>query len=256
MTAAEYLTLHSEIRHGVVKIAFTPDEEVGRGVSHLDVDKFGADFAYTVDGGFTGELNDETFSADAALVTITGRDMHPGSAKNRMVNSIRIVADLINRLPREMAPETTEGKEGYIHPHGCSGKVGCSILKMLLREFSEEGLDRQRELLETAIADLCAAYPEARFDLTVSPTYRNMKPALLKHPEVLGRLERAVMKAGVTPVWKPIRGGTDGAALTARGLPTPNIFTGGCNFHSLTEWLDVDGLAKSVETIINVVTVE
>jgi tripeptide aminopeptidase len=255
MTTIEFLVNHPEIPHGAVKIAFTPDEEIGKGVEHFDVKKFGADFAYTVDGGYTGDLNNETFSADTAIIEITGRDMHPGTAKNLMVNSLRAMAELVARLPKAFAPETTEGHEPYLHPQTLSGSVGITRLKMLLRDFTQDGLDKQKEMLETIISEIRSSYPGAVITLTITPTYRNMLPELLKHPEVTGRLERAVKKAGVTPTWKPIRGGTDGSVLTAYGLPTPNIFTGACNSHSLTEWQDIDGLVKIVETLVHLVTV-
>lgn len=254
MTAVEYLKNHPDIPHGIVKIVFTPDEEIGRGIDFFDLDNFGADFAYTVDGGFTGELNDETFSADAAIITITGRDMHPGSAKDRMVNSIKAMAELITRLPSNMAPETTGGRNAFIHPQTLNGSVGCTTIKLLLRDFTENGLNNQKIILCQIIDDVKAMFPQASFDLNITPTYRNMRQELLRNPHVLNRLEDAVLKTGIKPIWRPIRGGTDGAVLTSRGLPTPNIFTGSCNSHSLTEWQDIDGLVKVVETIINLLT--
>jgi len=251
MTAVEFLVENPQVPHCELRIAFTPDEEIGRGVQYFDLGKFGADFAYTIDGSFTGELNDETFSADAAQITITGRDMHPGTANGLMVNSIRAVAEIVSRLPRGKAPETTSGRESYLHPQTLSGSVGVSSLKVLLRDFDDSGLARQKIILERAIAEVQTLFPEAAFSLEITPTYRNMRPELAKRPGVLKRLERAVEKTGIIPVWKPIRGGTDGSVLTARGLPTPNIFTASCNSHSLTEWLDVDGLLKAVETALN-----
>lgn len=255
MTAVDYLTRHLEIPRGAVKIAFTPDEEIGKGVEFFDIKKFGADFAYTVDGGFTGELNNETFSADAAFIEIKGRDMHPGTAKDRMVNSIRAMAEVIVRLPKEMSPETTQNHEPYIHPQTLNGSVGSSHMKILLRDFTDDGLARERKLLEEILDRVRALYPNATITLAVKPTYRNMLPELQKHPQVTARLEQAVKKAAITPLWMPIRGGADGSVLTARGLPTPNIFTGGCNSHSLTEWQSVEALVKIVEVIVNIVGV-
>jgi tripeptide aminopeptidase len=252
ISAVEYLVEHPDIPHGKIKIAFTPDEEIGKGVEFFDITDFGADFAYTIDGGFTGELNNETFSAHAAFIEIKGRDMHPGTAKDRMVNSVRAMAEIITRLPRNMSPETTHDHEPYIHPQTIEGGVGASRLKILLRDFTDEGLMRQRKILERIIDEVRQLFPNARFTLTVTPTYRNMLPELLKHPDVTGRLEDAVRKAGMEPLWQPIRGGTDGSVLTARGLPTPNIFTGGCNSHSLTEWQSIDALVKAVEVIVNI----
>jgi tripeptide aminopeptidase len=252
MTAVEFLLKNDGAEHGTMKIAFTPDEEIGKGVQYFDVKRFGADFAYTVDGGFTGELNDETFSADCATVTFCGRDMHPGSAKDRMVNSLRALVDFVARLPIDMTPERTCGRQPFIHPHALTGSVGKSTVKLLLRDFADEGLCRQKTIIEEAIAETLRLFPETSSEVTVSPTYRNMRPALLECSAVFTRLELAATRAGLKPFWKPIRGGTDGAVLTARGLPTPNVFTASCNSHSLTEWLDVDGLVMAVETLINV----
>jgi tripeptide aminopeptidase len=254
VTAAEYLMRHREIPHGVIRIGFTPDEEIGRGVDKFDIAAFGADCSYTVDGGFTGEINDETFSADAAVVTIAGRDMHPGYALGRMVNAVRIAAALIARLPGHMAPETTGGRDGYIHPHAVSGNAGGATVKLLLRDFSEAGLEQQRALLRSVVGDLSEQYPGARLSLDITATYRNMRDALRSRADIVSRLERAVRAADIEPVIKPIRGGTDGAALTARGLLTPNIFTAACNPHSLTEWVDIDGLAKCSEVLIRLAT--
>jgi tripeptide aminopeptidase len=253
MTVIEYLAGHPEIPHGKVAIAFTPDEEIGRGVEFFDIQEFGAGFAYTVDGGFTGELNNETFSADAAVIEMRGRDMHPGTAKDRMVNTLRAMAEVIVRLPKNMAPETTQGHEPYIHPQTLEGKVCLSRLKLLLRDFTDKGLEFQRKKLERIVDEAGRLFPGVRSTLAVTPTYRNMLPELRKHPEVTSRLEVAVRKAGIVPDWQPIRGGTDGSVLTACGLPTPNIFTGGCNSHSLTEWQSIDALAKIVEVIVNIV---
>jgi tripeptide aminopeptidase len=253
MTAIGYLIEHPEIPHGKVAVAFTPDEEISKGVEFFDIKEFGADFAYTIDGGFTGELNNETFSADAAVIEMKGRDMHPGTAKDRMVNTLRVMAELIVRLPKNMAPETTQGHEPYIHPQTLDGHVGVSRLKLLLRDFSDEGLAFERQKLERIVEETGRLFPGVVSTLTVTPTYRNMLPELRKHPEVTARLEEAVRKAGIVPDWQPIRGGTDGAVLTARGLPTPNIFTGGCNSHSLTEWQSVDALATIAEVIIHIV---
>jgi tripeptide aminopeptidase len=253
MTAVEYLIKHPEIPRGAVKIAFTPDEEIGKGVEFFDIKKFGADFAYTIDGGFTGELNNETFSADAAIIEIKGRDMHPGTAKDRMVNSIRAMAEVIVRLPKEMSPETTQNHEPYIHPQTLDGSVGVTRLKILLRDFTDDGLAHERKLLEEILEQVRTLYPKTIITLAIKPTYRNMLPELQKHPRVTERLEQAVKKAGITPLWMPIRGGTDGAVLTARGLPTPNIFTGGCNSHSLTEWQSVEALGAIAEVLVNIV---
>ena len=255
MTAMENLYQNPEIPHGQVRVCFTPDEETGNGITNFDVARFGADFAFTVDGGFQGEINKETFSADSAIIEIEGRDMHPGTAKDRMVNSIRALGSIIAQLPPTMAPETTEGYESFIHPMRAQGSAVKSTLNLLLRDFDIIGLDAQKEILKKIISDVKEQYPKIKVSLTITPSYRNMREVLEKKPQVTELLESAVRKTGVTPIWKPIRGGTDGSKLTALGLPTPNIFTGSCNSHSLTEWQSVDAMVKAAETIINLVTV-
>jgi tripeptide aminopeptidase len=256
MTAVEELMLHPEMRHGEIKIAFTPDEEVGRGTDFFNINKFNADFAYTVDGGFIGELNKETFSADSATITVLGRDIHPGTAKNIMVNSIRVMADIIAGLPENMAPETTEGYEPYIHPMALEGSVHKTMCKLILRDFKTSGLAAQKKLLDELIVDVRKLHPKATITLQVTPSYRNMGNELKKHPNVTDRLWKAAEKSGIEPRWEPVRGGTDGSRLTAMGLPTPNLFTGSGNHHSLTEWLSIDELVKAVEIILNVVQVD
>jgi tripeptide aminopeptidase len=256
MAAVEELVRNPEIPHGEIKIAFTPDEEVGRGADFFNIKKFNADFAYTVDGGFIGELNKETFSADSAVITVSGRDIHPGTAKNVMVNSIRVMAEIIARLPKNMAPETTDGLEPFIHPLSLDGCVGRSSCKLIMRDFRTTGLTSQKKLLQKIIADVRRRHPKATIDLQISNSYRNMRDELKKHPEVTDRLWRAAERAGAGPRWEPVRGGTDGSRLTAMGLPTPNLFTGSGNHHSLTEWVSIDQLAKAVETVINVVRVD
>jgi tripeptide aminopeptidase len=246
MTLAELLCGPGAPPHGDVKIAFTPDEEVGRGTAHFDLAKFGADAAYTFDGGTAGELNRETFSADAATITVHGRNIHPGEAKGVMVNALRALADVIVRLPRDLSPERTAGREGFIHPHGASGEEALASVKLLLRDFDVAGLKKQKRLLEAIVKEVRPLHPGARIELTVKASYRNMRDGLARVPEVVDALEEATRRAGVKPRWVPIRGGTDGSRLTAMGLPTPNVFAGGHNFHGPTEWLSVDGLEKAV----------
>ncbi|HPP40657.1 MAG TPA: tripeptide aminopeptidase PepT, partial [Candidatus Kapabacteria bacterium] len=212
--------------------------------------KFGAKYAYTIDGDMPGELNKETFSADAAIIRTFGRDIHPGSAKDIMVNSIRAMADIIARMPKNMAPETTEGYEPYIHPHNIEGSVSKTELKILLRDFRTEGLEEQKKILQNIIDEVQQLHPKTKIEMEVKFQYRNMLDSLEKCPEVLDNLWEAAIRAGVQPYWKPIRGGTDGSRLTEMGLPTPNIFTGGQNFHAKTEWVSVDALQKSVETML------
>jgi tripeptide aminopeptidase len=253
MTLLEYLVANPQIPHGTIKVGFTPDEEIGQGADLFDIKKFGADFAYTIDGGFTGEYNDETFSANEAVIDIRGRDIHPGSAKNVMVNAIRVAAEIISKLPKDMAPETTDEYQGYIHPRAMESTVSHVKLKILLRSFSNDELLAQEKLLNEIVTSVQGIYPSANIALSISETYRNMKPVIERHPEIITRLEKAIIKAGLTPCRKPIRGGTDGSRLSAMGLPTPNIFTGGVNAHSLTEWLSVDVLVHVVEVLKNIV---
>jgi len=253
MTAAQTLLNTPSILHGDVRIAFTPDEEVGTGTKYFDMKAFGADFAYTVDGDTPGELNKETFSADSAVITVHGRNIHPGSAKGIMVNSIRAIADIIVRMPKDMAPETTEGYEPYIHPHGLQGEEAKSVLKILLRDFETDGLKIQADKLREIIAEVQPLHPKARIELQITESYRNMRDGLLKDPRVLDCMWEAARRAGLEPKWVPIRGGTDGSRLTEKGLPTPNIFTGGQNYHGLTEWLAVDGMEKSVATVVHLI---
>ncbi len=255
MTFAEYLMTNPQIPHGTIRICFTPDEEIGNGTKYLDIQKFNVQYAYTVDGDLPGELNKETFSADQAKIFITGKDIHPGTAKNVMINAVRIAADIIARLPKDMAPETTEGYEPYIHPYQIEGNVGKTSITLLLRDFRTEGLEEQKKILEKIIDEVKTYYPKSTIELEVKYQYRNMLDHLEKHPIVLENLWEAVIRTGIEPYWKPIRGGTDGSRLTEMGLPTPNIYTGGNNFHSKTEWLSVDFLNKTVETLVNLVQV-
>ncbi len=255
MTAVQTLLAQPALPHGNIRICFTPDEEVGRGTEHFDIQQFGAQVAYTVDGDKPGELNRETFSADQAIITVLGRNIHPGSAKGIMVNSLRAMGDILVRLPKDLAPETTEGYEPFIHPHVLEGAEAKSILKILLRDFHTPGLEKQKTRLEQIVAEVQALHPKAKIGLEITEQYRNMKDFLGNDTRVLDCLWEAARRAGLEPVWKPIRGGTDGSRLTERGLPCPNIFTGGQNFHSLTEWLSVSGMEKSVATVVQLVQV-
>lgn len=255
MTAIQTLVNNPSLPHGDIRIAFTPDEEIGAGTKYFDIPKFGAKFAYTVDGDTTGELNKETFSANSAVITVHGRNIHPGSAKGIMVNSIRALADIIVRMPKDIAPETTEGYEPYIHPHLMNGEEEKSTLSILLRDFDTAGLDVLKKKLEDIIAEVQPLHPKARFELKVTESYRNMKEGVEKDPRVIEYLWEAAKRAGLEPKWVPIRGGTDGSKLTEKGLPTPNIFTGAQNFHGKLEWLSVWGAEKSVETVVNLVQI-
>lgn len=253
MKMAEILTSDDSIKHGPVKIGFTPDEEIGRGADKFDIEKFGCEYAYTVDGGLPGEINKETFSADHAWITVTGNEIHPGEAKDRMVNSIRVISEIIAKLPKNMAPETTEGSEPYIHPHELDARVGKSTLMLLFRDFKSEGLEEQKKIVEKIINEVQPNFPKAEIDLVVKKSYRNMYEVLTDNPIGLDLLYKAAEQAGANPVWEPIRGGTDGSRLTEMGLPTPNIYTGGQNFHSNKEWLSVDFLELTIETMLKLV---
>jgi tripeptide aminopeptidase len=255
VTAIQALVQNSKIPHGEIKIGFTPDEEVGEGTKYFDINKFGAQYAYTLDGDTTGELNKETFSANSCLITVDGRDIHPGSAKNIMVNSVRVISDIIARLPKYVAPETTEGYEPYIHPYVLEGGVGRSTVKILFRDFKTAGLDDLKKIVEKVVAEVRSMYPKAKIEIQITEQYRNMREELEKDTRVIDYLYEATKRSGLNPEWTPIRGGTDGSRLTADGLPTPNIFTGGCNYHSRTEWVNVWGMEKAVETVLNLVQI-
>jgi tripeptide aminopeptidase len=255
MTAVQQLMINKNIPHGEIKIGFTPDEEVGAGTKFFDIKKFGAQFAYTLDGDTTGELNKETFSANSCLITVHGRDIHPGSAKNIMINSVRVISEIISRLPKNQAPETTEGYEPYIHPYGLEGGVGKSSVKILFRDFKTSGLNDLKKIVEKVVAEVQPLYPKAKIEIQITEQYRNMREDLEKDTRVIDYLFEATKRSGLQPEWTPIRGGTDGSRLTANGLPTPNIFTGGSNYHSRTEWVNVWGMEKAVETVLNLVQI-
>ena len=255
MTAIQSLINNPKITHGEIKIGFTPDEEVGEGTKFFDIKKFGAQVAYTIDGDTPGELNKETFSANSCLITVYGRDIHPGSAKDIMINSVRVISDIITRLPKNMAPETTEGYEPYIHPYVLEGGVGKSTVKILFRDFKTDGLDALKKNIEKVVAEVQPMYPKAKIEVQITVQYRNMREELEKDTRVIDYLFEATKRSGLQPEWTPIRGGTDGSRLTENGLPTPNIFTGGANYHSRTEWVNVWGMEKSVETVLNLLQI-
>jgi len=255
MTALQQLIANPKIPHGEIKVGFTPDEEVGAGTKFFDIKKFGAQFAYTLDGDTTSELNKETFSANSCLITVHGRDIHPGSAKNIMINSVRVVSEIIARLPKHQAPETTEGYEPYIHPYILEGGVGKSTVKLLFRDFQTAGLDELKKIVEKVVAEVQSLYPKAKIEIQINEQYRNMREELEKDTRVIDYLYEATKRSGLQPLWTPIRGGTDGSLLTANGLPTPNIFTGGSNYHSRTEWVNVWGMEKAVETVLNLIQI-
>jgi tripeptide aminopeptidase len=252
MAAMQYLIANPSIKHGKIRVAFTVDEEVGEGTKYFDIKKFGADYAYTIDGETVGEIENETFCADTAIINIKGVNMHPGYAKDRLVNAIKIAAEMLEKLPKEgMAPETTEGREGYLHPHSIKGAVEHSELIFLVRDFEVDGLKEKENFLQMLCNKFISKYPKAAISLEIKESYRNMKQILDKYPLVVEYAQEAVRRTGLKPKLNLIRGGTDGARLSYMGLPTPNIFTGGHNFHSKKEWISVQDMQKAVETIVH-----
>ena len=252
VTAAAYLVAHPEIPHGPIRIAFTPDEEVGRGTEHFDVAAFGALCAYTMDGGIRGEIQDESFSADAMTVTFHGFNTHPGYAKGRMVNAIKVAAAFIDRLPHDaLSPETTSGHDGFVHPYVIQAGVERTSVRLLVRDFVTAGLKDKEAMLERLARDAAAAHPGARVQFEVEESYRNMKEILDRHPAIADHAREAIRRAGIEPRTHPIRGGTDGCRLSFMGLPTPNLFAGEHNFHSRLEWVSVQEMEKAVEVIIH-----
>jgi tripeptide aminopeptidase len=237
--------------HGPIRVAFTPDEEVGRGTERFDVKKFGAVYAYTVDGSGVGELEAETFCADSATVTIGGADVHPGYAKGKMINAVRIAADIVMALPQHRTPETTEGREGYLHPTNVSGNVSEAKLTFIVRDFAEEGLRDLEDTLRAAAAWAERKYPGSKAKVEVKESYRNMKYVLDQHAHVADYAEEAIRRAGLTPKRTSIRGGTDGARLSFMGVPTPNLFDGSMNFHGKKEYVPLEWMELAVETLLH-----
>jgi tripeptide aminopeptidase len=256
MTAITYLLAHPEIPHGKLAIAFTPDEEVGKGTKYFDLVAFGAAYAYTIDGGERGGIQHETFSADSAEIVIAGRSQHPGYAKGKMVNAIKLAAELIDRLPKDrLSPETTEGREGYVHPVRIQGTVEEARINFILRDFEDEQLFGYRAFLEGLIAEVKKLDERAEISISYSESYRNMREKIREVPFTVEYAEEAIRRAGLEPFSEPVRGGTDGSRLTAMGLPTPNLFTGNENYHSKREWADVDDMVKAVQMIVELTQV-
>ncbi|MBC8052915.1 MAG: peptidase T [Sphingobacteriaceae bacterium] len=256
MDAANFLVTHPEIKHGTIRILFTPDEEVGRGVEKVDLKKLGARFAYTVDGETAGSIENETFSADAALLTITGVSAHPGFAKGKMESAIKIASEIIANLPKDrLSPESTAGKEGFIHPVAIRGAVEEATIEFILRDFDEAELKNHKRLLEAISQEVLEGYPNSAFKLEVKEQYRNMRSILDNYPHAINFAKMAVERAGLTPKLQSIRGGTDGSRLSFMGLPCPNIFAGEHAFHGKHEWIAVQDMQKAVETIINLAVI-
>ena len=256
MEAAAFLVSHPEIEHGVIKILFTPDEEIGRGVDNVNLEKLGAQFAYTVDGETCGSIEDETFSADGAMLTIYGVSAHPGFAKGKMQSAMKIAAEIITALPKDqLSPESTAHKQGFIHPVDIAGNVEETMVEFILRDFEDEKLAEHGQTLEATVKTVMAQYPEASYKLNISAQYRNMKKVLDQHPQVMEYGILAIERAGLNPKRQSIRGGTDGSRLSLMGLPCPNIFAGEHAFHGKQEWVSVQDMEKSVQTIINIVMI-
>ncbi|WP_158796488.1 peptidase T [Pedobacter sp. L105] len=252
MEAAAFLVQHPELKHGTIKILFTPDEEIGRGVDKADLKKLGADFAYTIDGETCGSIEDETFSADGAVLTIHGISSHPGFAKGKMQSAIKILGDVISALPKDrLTPEATANKEGFLHPVSVQGSVEQAEAQFIIRDFDDDLLAEHGRTLESLIKQVMTAYPGASYELKIKAQYRNMKKVLDQYPQVLEYGVLAIERAGIPVKKQSIRGGTDGSRLSLMGLPCPNIFAGEHAFHGRQEWASVQDMEKAVQTIVN-----
>ncbi len=252
MDAANFLVKHPELKHGTIRLLFTPDEEIGRGVDKADMKKLAADFGYTMDGETLGHIEDETFSADGVSITINGFSTHPGFAKDKMQGAIKIASEIVAALPKNrISPETTENKEGFVHPVAMSGTIEKMVLKFIIRDFTRDGLVALEEELKAIAAGVLKKYGKASFEFTVTEQYRNMKEVLDKCPHVVDYAIEAISRTGVKPIRSSIRGGTDGSRLSYMGLPCPNIFAGEHAFHGKHEWVSVQDMHKAVETIVH-----
>jgi len=256
MDAIHHLNSNPEIKHGTIKILFTPDEEIGRGVDKVNIQKLGADFGYTIDGESRGHIEDETFSADGVVITIHGFSTHPGFAKGKMQSAIKIAAELIDTLPKKkLSPETTEKKEGFIHPVSMNGTIEKMVLKFIVRDFSETGLKNLESYLKAHTKRLLKKYKKCSFDFQIQKQYRNMKNVLKEQPEIVNYALEAIRRSGMKPIRSSIRGGTDGSRLSYMDLPCPNIFAGEHAFHSKQEWISVFDMQKAVETIVHLCSI-
>jgi tripeptide aminopeptidase len=252
MTAVAYLAAHPEVPRPNLRIAFTPDEEIGKGAFRFDVEAFGATCAYTIDGSTLGELQDETFTAAEAIIEIEGVDVHPGFATGKLVNAARLAARIVAELPADgLSPETTEGREGFIHVYEMSGTAGSAQIRAIVRDFDDDLLAQHAELLREIAERVVGEEPTAKLTVEVTPQYPNMRTYLEPMPEIVEIAERALRAEGLTPLRNPIRGGTDGSILSSRGLPTPNLFAGGHEFHSVREWISVQDMAAAAAVIVH-----
>jgi tripeptide aminopeptidase len=256
MDLANFLMTHKEVKHGEIKILFTPDEEVGKGTAKVDLKKLGADYCYTLDGGDAGSLEDETFSADGVQVIIHGVIAHPGYAKGKMINALKIAGEILAALPKNrLSPESTEGKRGFIHPVRVEGIAEKCIIEFIIRDFETAGLQKKEDYLRTQIEERLRIYPAASFEFIVTEQYRNMKEVLINHPQVIDYAKEAIEKAGLTLKMESIRGGTDGSRLSFMGLPCPNLFAGEQAIHSKHEFISIQDMNKAVETMVHLVKI-
>jgi len=256
MAAAEYLMKHPEVKHGTIRILFTPDEEIGRGVDKVDMQKLGAQFGYTMDGESLGHIEAENFSADAVTIVINGVSAHPGFAKGKMESAIKIAGAIVDKLPKDkLSPESTADMEGFVHPTSISGTIEQAIIKFIIRDFVTDGLKVKEDMLREITDKVIKNYPHSTFVFKVTEQYRNMKEAIDKHPHVIQYAEEAMKLSGIKPHMQSIRGGTDGARLSFMGMPCPNIFAGEHAFHGKQEWVSVQDMQKAAETIVNICAV-
>ncbi|MEN0004973.1 MAG: peptidase T [Bacteroidota bacterium] len=256
MDAAHFFMTHPEVKHGKIRILFTPDEEIGRGVDYVDMEKLGADFGYTVDGEKRGSIEAETFSADALSIDIEGISIHPGVAKGKLESALKIAADIVAALPKDrLSPETTEGKAGYIHPVTMTGATERANIQFILRDFDAQKLTGQAQFLERIVDRIRPNYPNSQIRVAVKEQYRNMQEVLNDYPQVVANAAKAMERVGLTPLHRSIRGGTDGSRLSFMGLPCPNIFAGEHAFHSREEWVSVQDMQKAVDTLIELAIV-
>jgi tripeptide aminopeptidase len=256
MDATLFMLRNPHIKHGTIRILFTPDEEIGRGVDKVDLKKLGADFAYTIDGETAGNIEDETFCADGVTITIEGVSTHPGFAKGKMEHAIKIAAAIVERLPKtNCSPETTEGRQGFLHPVGIYGALETTTLELIVRDFAESGLKEKEALLEDIVKEVMRDFPRSSYRMEIKQQYRNMKQVIDRHPEIVDNAVEAIRRAGLTPTKTAIRGGTDGSRLSFMGLPCPNIFAGEHAFHSRLEWVSVEDMEKAAQTIVHLAMV-
>jgi len=256
MDATLFMLRNPHIKHGTIRILFTPDEEIGRGVDKVDLKKLGADFAYTIDGETAGNIEDETFCADGVTITIEGVSTHPGFAKGKMEHAIKIAAAIVERLPKtNCSPETTEGRQGFLHPVGIYGALETTTLELIVRDFAESGLKEKEALLEDIVKEVMRDFPRSTYRMEIKQQYRNMKQVIDRHPEIVDNAVEAIRRAGLTPTKTAIRGGTDGSRLSFMGLPCPNIFAGEHAFHSRLEWVSVEDMEKAAQTIVHLAMV-